>query len=46
MIARTVHQHTPKAQLKFEYFKSLEIEANEMTSTKNLVDIDSIPCYV
>jgi hypothetical protein len=45
MIARTVHKHTPEAQLEFDFFKqflSLELSG----SSESVMDLDAIPCYV
>ena len=42
MIARTVHQHTPEAQLERSVFKQYLIE-NVVNDT--MIDIDVIPCY-
>ena len=45
MIARTVHEHTPEAQLEFDFFKqflSLEVSG----SGESVMDLDAIPCYV
>lgn len=48
MIARTVHNHTPHAQLNNPWFKPYEMTnvkwAKEMP--KNVMNIDKIPCYV
>jgi len=48
MIARTVHNHTPHAQLKNPWFKPFEMNnakwAKEMP--EHIMDIDKIPCYV
>ena len=42
MIARSVHQHTPEAQLSYDYFNQFLVE--EM-SEKNII-IDNLPCYI
>ena len=42
MIARSVHQHTPEAQLTYDYFNQFLVE--EM-SEKNII-IDDLPCYI
>jgi len=41
MIARTVHQHTPEAQLEFPFFSQFLSNENEDVN----IDIDIIPCY-
>ena len=48
MIARTVHQHSPEAQLEEAYFKQFLMtkkkkKAKEVT---NVMNLDNIPCYV
>lgn len=45
MIARTVHNHTPENQLKYDYFKSFVID-DLVESEVNVVNIDEIPSYV
>ena len=44
MIARTVHQHTPEAQLTFPLFQQFCV--TETGTEKDIMDIDSIPSYV
>jgi hypothetical protein len=44
MIARTVHKHTPLAQLEFDFFKQFKQNGGEPVD--NIMDIDKIPCYV
>jgi hypothetical protein len=44
MIARTVHQHTPEAQLTFPLFQQFCVA--ETGTEKDIMDIDSIPSYV
>jgi hypothetical protein len=44
MISRTVHQHTPENQLKYDYFKQYCINMKD-NKPENIIDIDSIPCY-
>ena len=44
MIARTVHHHTPEAQLKLPYFKQFEISKDDI-SNQNIINIDDIPIY-
>jgi hypothetical protein len=41
MIARTVHAHTPEAQLEFPFFSQFLSNDNEYIH----IDIDAIPCY-
>ena len=45
MIARTVHNHTPEAQLKLPFFSQFEI-SKKNTDIANIIDIDNIPSYV
>jgi len=44
MIARTVHHHTPEAQLEYDIFKQYIIEksADEL-EVEELIDIDNLP---
>jgi hypothetical protein len=42
MIARTVHQHTPEAQLEFPFFSQFLVESTEKSIN---IDIDAAPCY-
>jgi len=42
MIARTVHAHTPEAQLEFPFFAQFLVESTEDSIN---IDIDAIPCY-
>ena len=42
MIARSVHQHTPEAQLSYDYFKQFLVEERNGT----IMDIDSLPSYI
>ena len=44
MIARTVHNHTPAAQLQFDFFKQYVCNEDEV-DLDNVVNIDEIPCY-
>jgi hypothetical protein len=48
MIVRTVHEHTPEAQLSDPYFSQFEISEKKFNKDKSssLIDIDKIPCYV
>ena len=45
MIARTVHHHTPEAQLKLPFFMQFEISKKNVDIT-HIIDIDKYPCYV
>lgn len=42
MIARTVHQHTPQAQLEFPFFKQFLSNNNEVD---NVININTLPVY-
>ena len=44
MISRTVHEHTPENQLKYDYFKQYCVNSRD-NKVENIIDIDSIPCY-
>jgi hypothetical protein len=46
MIARTVHQHTPKKQLQYSFFNQFEIDLEDMEEPEKRINIDEIPCYV
>ncbi len=46
MIARTVHKHTPEAQLKIPIFKQFEINKVDFNILDSLIDIDVIPSYI
>jgi hypothetical protein len=41
MIARTVHQHTPQAQLEFPFFSKFATNGH----IEDSIDIDSLPKY-
>ena len=41
MIARSVHAHTPEAQLEYDYFKQFLTEE----TPEIIMDIDELPCY-
>ena len=44
MIARTVHHHTPEAQLEYDIFKQYIIEKNaDELEVEELIDIDNLP---
>jgi hypothetical protein len=44
MISRTVHEHTPENQLKYDYFKQYCINMKD-NNPEHIIDIDVIPCY-
>ena len=48
MIARTVHKHTPEAQLKNNIFKKFQINKLDVDNCnlEMLIDIDNIPSYI
>lgn len=45
MIARTVHRHTPKAQLNYALFKQYVVSAEEVSEEVQLMDLDALPSY-
>ena len=45
MIARTVHNHTPEAQLKFKYFTQF-IFSPKNKKNIDIMDLDIIPLYI
>ena len=45
MIARTVHNHNPEAQLEFDYFNQFLVD-DHMCSTSIVMDLDMLPSYV
>jgi hypothetical protein len=44
MISRTVHEHTPENQLKYDYFKQYCVKSKNSIQ-EHIIDIDVIPCY-
>ena len=46
MIARTVSNHTPEAQLEFELFKQYAVSKEDDLGTCAIFDIDSLPVYI
>ena len=42
MIARTVHNHTPEAQLEYDYFKQFIMNIEMDINDKN-INIDELP---
>jgi hypothetical protein len=45
MIARTVHRHTPEAQLEKSFFK-LYVSSKKNVAKKQLFNIDDLPVYI
>ena len=45
MAARTVHEHSPQAQLKYSYFKQFRSSSDKTVAVK-CMDIDQLPCCV
>jgi ribosomal protein L12E/L44/L45/RPP1/RPP2 len=43
MIARNVHDHTPKAQLEFPYFKQFLVKS--IIDSNDIIDLDGVPDY-
>ena len=46
MIARTVHNHVPATVLKKKYFEKYIVLKKKITKTANVMNIDTLPCYV
>jgi hypothetical protein len=46
MIARSVHNHTPQAQLSKPIFASYEFPKKKVKSSNRIVNIDKMPCYM
>tara|TARA_B100001173_G_C16021271_1_gene562199 strand:+ start:1015 stop:2691 length:1677 start_codon:yes stop_codon:yes gene_type:complete len=44
MIARNVHNHTPEAQLGFEFFNQYACDEKDVI-LEDVIDISEIPCY-
>jgi hypothetical protein len=44
MIARTVHAHTPEAQLADPFFNQFKFD-KKIEDMMDIVDIDIMPCY-
>jgi hypothetical protein len=42
MIARTVHNHVPEAQLDYAFFSQFKVDEKN----GSCINIDAIPCYV
>ena len=45
MIARTVHDHTPEAQLSYPFFNRF-LDSECESNFSGLIDLDTLPCYV
>ena len=45
MAARTVHEHSPQAQLKYSFFKQFKSSSDKNGAVK-CMDIDQLPCCV
>ena len=45
MIARTVHKHTPEAQLNFSIFKQFLVDEEEKEDPVECMNLDNIPNY-
>jgi hypothetical protein len=45
MIARTVHAHTPEAQLEYPNFKDFVLKVGNAVKVADLFDIDQLPIY-
>ena len=46
MIARSVHNHTPQAQLLKPIFADYEFPKKSVKSTHRILNIDKMPCYM
>jgi hypothetical protein len=46
MIARSVHNHTPQAQLSKPIFVGYEFPKKSVKSTHRILNIDKMPCYM
>ena len=46
MIARSVHNHTPHAQLSKPIFAEYEFPKKKVKSTHRILNIDKMPCYM
>lgn len=46
MIARSVNKHVPSSQLDDPYFSQFLYEKNNILEINNIMDIDSLPCFV
>jgi hypothetical protein len=46
MIARSVHNHTPQAQLAKPIFVEYEFPKKKVKTTHRIINIDKMPCYM
>jgi hypothetical protein len=46
MIARSVHNHTPQAQLSKPIFADYEFPKKKVKTTHRIINIDKMPCYM
>jgi len=46
MIARSVHNHTPQAQLAKPIFAEYEFPKKKVKTTHRIINIDKMPCYM
>ena len=46
MIARSVHNHTPQAQLSKPIFVDYEFPKKKVKTTHRIINIDKMPCYM
>jgi hypothetical protein len=46
MIARSVHKHTPQAQLLKPIFVDYEVPKKKIKPTNRVINIDKLPCYM
>jgi hypothetical protein len=46
MIARSVHKHTPQAQLLKPIFVDYEVPKKKIKPTNRIMNIDKLPCYM
>jgi len=46
MIARSVHKHTPQAQLLKPMFVDYEVPKKKIKPTNRIINIDKLPCYM
>jgi len=46
MIARSVHKHTPQAQLLKPIFADYEVPKKNIKTSNRVINIDKLPCYM
>ena len=46
MIARSVHKHTPEAQLSKPIFSDYEVPKKKIKPSNRIINIDKLPCYM